>query len=99
MTSNYHAVPSRAEEVGAVVVDPIWEFDRRVAEVRADDGTEGYLSVRLDDTPWSDGSRETAVDRSVVLARPGLTRPSGTGGSATVRIPIPTTRGRSFGPD
>ncbi|MFC0002786.1 hypothetical protein [Micromonospora siamensis] len=57
-----------------MAADPIWEFDRRVAEVRADDGATGYLYVELDDSPRGDGLREVSVDMTLVPANGGPRR-------------------------
>ncbi|MEU2611106.1 hypothetical protein ABZ570_05870 [Micromonospora sp. NPDC007271] len=59
-----------------MTVDPVWNYDGKVAEVRSDRGDRGYLLVRLTDATWSDGKRGTAVDLSVVLKADESDQPS-----------------------
>lgn len=50
-----------------MVVSELGWFDRRIAEVVTDDGTVGYLRVKLQRSVWSNGKSDVGVDLSVVL--------------------------------
>lgn len=58
---------SVASAMGAMVVDPILSFDRKVAEIRTNKGQDGYLFVKLQLQPWSGGKDDIGVDLNVVI--------------------------------
>lgn len=50
-----------------MVVSRIKQFDNKVGELRTHGGETGYLLVRIQDQPWSDGNTDLGVDLSVDL--------------------------------